>query len=535
MPPPLVEPILLYGFCFIRQQDQRFNQQWACAWLTSWYSDEGYLAAVEDPSKRREIRYGNNIAVLFRVLLHLRQFYGQDGLWSAIGRGFNTSPTIARTTAEILTDARRIQRDKPGREPSEAARAVDEWMEFLDSRRTHPRMLTDPELFKQAEAFFKSQEKKMENAARVPINLHATLQFDAYRPTAADDKAHLSPRLPPTPIKRESPSSNLDKNPLVKPTSKRSASPIPPERSSKTRRSDHPTNGVSTGPDSQQQQYQTRHSKQESSGHLGNAKPVPVKSQPDAHEGRKDASNKAYQTSDKDISVLKARITELESRLAEAKSKQNVITATTPEKLGLDITELKKEMDTATNAIGTMMESMHDIVDSLNSLRDEVAGLTKQQNKLATDHQANGAHALLGAMQTITNSLELLKVEVTQLKMQAAASQQPAPPSSAPRYDPEVKTLLQEQNALIDKLGREMARMQTQTPPTHQRQSPQNIQQAMADAERDLKHHLAVVESLYHQLDSTRGASRMVTERTADFLATLQQSVHSAQIGLRGS
>lgn len=216
---PRIEPILLWGFCFATQQQQHFNQSWACAWLTSWYTDEHHPLwdSVDDASKRREIRYGNNIAVLFRTLLACKRFWGQDSLWAAVARGFNTSPTIVRVTADILTNARRAQRSKPAREVSETARAADDWIDFLDSVGPYQRVLSDPEVYKVADAFLKSQEKKLVNAARVPLG-PANPRYSLHLNTRAltEEKKSPSPRLPPTPsAKPEPPGDASEKNPLL--------------------------------------------------------------------------------------------------------------------------------------------------------------------------------------------------------------------------------------------------------------------------------------------------------------------------------
>ncbi|GAB1317767.1 hypothetical protein MFIFM68171_07977 [Madurella fahalii] len=535
MPPakgPMVEPIMLWGFCFATQQKQRFNQQWACAWLTSWYTDEHHLDSVEDHSKRREIRYGNNIAVLFRALLHLKRFYGQDGLWPAIGRGFNTSQTVARTTADILTEARRAQRGKPAKDVSDTARAVDDWIDFLDSQRAHPRAPSDPELFKAAAAFFDQQEKKWLNAARVPTSLRNLLPINSSRAPPGVDEPIPSPHLPSTPIKPESPADSIDRHRLLWSTHKRPASP-PSDPSPKSRRLNHDVNGQSrTGSDSQRQQDQPTESSSRRPSTA--AQPALQPTQPRALAGREDASQPSRPLTNEEVSALRARVANLENELRAARKKQSASTTDPPGQAGEDINELRKDMDTATNAIGTMMESMHDIVDGFTSLQESVSALSKQQSELATALPQTGKlDALLHPIQALTDSVRYLREEVAELKKESAG-RHAALPSLTTQHNAEVKSLLQEQNARIDKLVQDMAHMQAHMSSSLPRQAPQNLRQALAAVERENKVHLEVIQGFYHKLDGSHAASRMVTERTADLLATLQRSVHIAQKGQQG-
>lgn len=536
MPPskgPMVEPILLWGFCFTTQQRQRFNQQWACAWLTSWYTDERHLDTIEDHSKRREIRYGNNIAVLFHALLHLKRFYGQDGLWPAIGRGFNTSQTVARATAEILTEARRAQRGKPAKDVSDTARAADDWIDFLDSQRIHPRTQPDPELFKAAAAFFDSQEKKWLNAARVPTNSRTPLHINtAFRPHPGADETKSSPRLPPTPIKLESPTHPIDRHRPPLPAHKRSASPLSSDRSPKSRRPNHDVNGQSRiGFDPQRQHGQAKEPSSDSRLASIATQLAPPPNQPKAPASKDDAPRPPRPRINEEASALRARIADLERKLSAAQERQGAATAKPVGQARDDIDELKKNMDSATNAIGTMMESMHDIVDGLTSLQESVSVLSKQQSEIATAHPpAEKLDALLHPIQAVADSVRLLREEVSELKKQEAG-RHAALPSPTIQHSAEIKNLLQEQNSRIDILVRDMANVQAHMSSSLPRQAPQNLRQALAAVEREIKAHLDVVQGFYHKLDGSHGPSRMVTERTADLLATLQQSVHIAQMG----
>ena len=489
--------------------------------------------SVDDAHKRREIRYGNNIAVLFRALLHCKKFYGSDNLWSAISRGFNTSHTIARVTADILADARRAQRSKPARDVSETARAADEWIDFVDNQGPHLRVLSDPEVYKVADDFFKTQEKTLLNAARVPVNMRHPLNSRR----EGDEDANSSPRLPPTPLLKFEDRDVADRNPLMRATRKRSTSPPPSDRSPKTRRFNH---DVQVAPQTEsgipRQQDQAHRIPPSSPRRPSHPQATPRAPPPTSLTWSKGDSTPSGQTFlEQQSSALKARIAKLEGQLAAAESKLGSPVATGPPvKLEEDIGGLKKDMATVTNVIGSMMDSMHAIADNLNLLQNDISGLSTQQKELtaAIPSQTSNIDALLQPVQTIADNVNILTKEVSELKKQTL-EQQAGHAAAAPESNSKLEGLVQEQTSRIDRLAREMASMQAHMTSSLPRQTPQSLRQAMAAAERDLAHHLTTVEEFYHQL-GTRGGSRAAIEQTADFLATLQQSVQSAQMGQQG-
>ncbi|KAL2268410.1 hypothetical protein VTJ83DRAFT_3256 [Remersonia thermophila] len=205
---PVVLPILLFGFCFEYQRRLQFDDTWACAFHTNRYTneDDAFWDDVDDANKEREIRYGNNICVLFRVLLHLGDFYNDRNLWQAVGEGFDTSATVVRETADILTKARRLQRNKRSKDVSDTARAADDWIDFLDNRRSRSARSSFDDassVFEAAEAFFRSLDKKLLNASHVPVGHRPS--FSRNRPpppppSRSADGAHndsLRPGYPP--------------------------------------------------------------------------------------------------------------------------------------------------------------------------------------------------------------------------------------------------------------------------------------------------------------------------------------------------
>ena len=563
---PKVDPIMLWGFCFAVQGQQRFNQSWACAFHTSWYTDENHAMwdAVDDPHKRREIRYGNNIYVLFRALLHCQRFYGQDSLWTAIARGFNTSSTIVRVTAKILTDARRAQRNKPSKDVSDTARAADDWIDFLDGRDPHRRMVAhDPDVHTVAEAFFKDQGKRLLNAARVPVNGRPSFNIARSPPRAPAGELNLSPRMPPSPfVKMESPREPAD---VYRPgpfPRKRSASPSRGDRSPKARRYDtdghrpraeperngaldelptirstrsprrlshsqsaHPATHPALGAPETLQAQPAQVPYQLGAPQRREAAPAQV-GQPPSQPGSaapaagpqpvaSTAGREEARRASDDRTALQARIAALEQELAAT---QNKLIAPATD-ISQDLTGLQTDMATVTNVISTMMESMHQIVDSLNSLQDEVSALTTQQKTLLPPNPTP----------TDTNLEAALHQSLTTLL--------PTPlPTYLPIHPPDLTSLESRLDKLTTLLTRSPPR--SLTPQQQQAQQvhlqPQTLRQAMTLAERDLKHHLATVQHFYHA-NGSAGMSRQVTERTADFLGVLEEGVKVCQAGNNGN
>ncbi|KAL2255477.1 hypothetical protein VTK26DRAFT_3271 [Humicola hyalothermophila] len=538
-----VDPIYLFGFCFATQDKQVFNNSWACAFHTSWYTDESHPMwdTVDDPGLRREIRYGNNIAVLFRALFHCRRFYGQDSLWAAVAKGFNTSGAIVKSTAEILTEARRAQRGKPAKDVSETARAADAWIDFLDSLPSHPRILSDPEVYKVAEAFFKTQDKAFVNEARVPIKRDSrisSINTGRFPPRPAEEEADLG-RLSPVSVSLTF-EDRVSSNPSMRATRKRSPSPSPHDHTPKSRRLAHDTQMPPKSEKTHERQAET-HQRQPTSPLRSNQFNA-ARPETQASASTKPANGPASSVRpafEDNSASLRARIANLEAQLAVAESKLKSPVATAlPTQIGDVVGGLKKDIATVTNVISTMMDSMHAIVDNLNLLQDDISGLSQQQRQLtaALPPQADKAETLLQPIQSIAESVKSLTQEVLAIKAQTAAQQQVLERvlQQPQQANPNLERILQEQTSRIDQLAREMASMQTQMMTSQPRQQPQTLRQAMDAAERDLSHHLATIQRFYHQLDGTRGVNRVVTERTADCLALMQHTAQAARMWQQG-
>ncbi|KAH6623247.1 hypothetical protein F5144DRAFT_595456 [Chaetomium tenue] len=516
--------------------------------------------SLDDPNKRREIRYGNNIYVLFRALLHCRKFYGQDSLWVAISRGFNTSATIVKVTAEILTEARRAQRAKPSREIPDTARAADDWIDFLDSQGSYPRVLSDPEVHSIADAFFKTQEKKYVNAAKVPVTGRLPPLYDPRFDMPARPSG-----LPSPSTKGESPR-ETDRQWPPQFGRKRSASP-PAVSSSKSRRLDHdprrqhrpepdrhgaldelpkiqPTRSPPrpsaprpaqpsqpTAPTQPRSAGPTRGGERSNNSAAPAREPLPPKPsvtlppKPSVAVQREAAPSAPAHTLPSpppvvahDDSALKARIASLEKQLAEAEAKSKLsaapanpapATAVSSSQLGKDMVELKKEMATATGAISTMMESMHYIVDNLSSVQEEISGFATEQQtlKAALPQLSNGTtttttpnlDALLTPLQTLITAVNTLQQDVTHLK-----SHPPTPPPAQPQPDTtttrHLEALLKAQTARLDKLSHQLATIQHHQQRETTPHQPQGTQQPQT-----LRQAMAAAErDLQHHLNKVQ-------------------------------
>lgn len=558
---------MLWGFCFSTQAKQNFNISWGAAWLTGQYTDEHHdmwrNIDRDDISKRREIKYGNNIAVLFGALLECRSFWGQDGFWQGIARGFNTNATILRCTVETLTDARKIQRGKPSKEISDTARAADRWISFLDSnsaRLARPSRVDarGTDLASVADAYFRSQAKRWVNAAWVPVHHKGD--------------GHSQIARAPTPIKSQPSSANDAPGPHLRSIRKRSPSPGAQafdSRSPKLRRisrvsslsgealpptgprahRDYEYAAHKPDPDSHQRGMEER--KQEGEEERGREEeremererererdkgrhPFHVNAQygQDPKQPPKHVNGEAIPKPHDDHKQLD-RIAILEKELAETKAKLIEATATNGSN------QISSRMDAVTNAVTTMMESMHDIVDGLTNLQDEVSGLQtwkKDQPAQAATDTSKLETLLVQPLSTISESIKSLQSQVTELKGNQVKQEPRTPP---PPFDgAEIKALIQQQSNQITAVSRDMAHMQQRLNQQQQQQqasnsrhgtpAPQSLQQAILNAERDLSRHYSTVSDFYHRLDMSK-SSRATTERTAEFLAILQHSVESAK------
>lgn len=137
------EPILLLGFDRREQLDLDFNNApFGPAWFRKMYTADDVEDEVARDHHRsreavlREVRYGNNITLLFRVCYYCSSYYATPNFWSAISNGFSPArPEFIRSVHDTLLRARKVYRQLCSTTVSSGAtRAADAWIDFLDGQ-----------------------------------------------------------------------------------------------------------------------------------------------------------------------------------------------------------------------------------------------------------------------------------------------------------------------------------------------------------------------------------------------------------------
>ncbi|KAK0611781.1 hypothetical protein B0T14DRAFT_571647 [Immersiella caudata] len=517
------KPILLFGFDFPTQKNLRFDHVWQAAFLTPRFTNEHHedLRTLNSPDKRREVKYGNNVAVLFRAMLHLGEIGGQlqGGFWGAIARGFNTNVKALMETARILIEARKKQREKPFKDLSQTASAADRWIEFVNNRdRNGTRDLTPREQSDIVYNFLKKLEGTQINASGVPLNPHirAPTGFGSGRryssPGYHDED--MSPRGPPgLTIKTEPDMSPIDRHIPTEPRSarKRSASPMSAAYSPTVKRPHHDAGNLTSPRDKPPAGLELPRT-------LGSHVVVPPHTS-EVSVRRTNSSDNISEPSRQLLeegggAMLKDRAEELKSKLAKRDGQIETLTAIKEVKTG--VTDVKDDIESMRAIMEVMMESMHTVADNLNAIKDA------QQDgpKISPD----GLLSLLQPIQSLSESFNHLSQEVAGLK------NQPPPVIAQPNNLNELRELRElvlEQNSRIGKLSSDVKQVQHKigSDPT-----PQSLRQALAAAEHDMRHHLHTVQAFYHSSTTT---SRATKEKTADLIIHLEQGLKSAQGGLQ--
>lgn len=144
--PPRQQPIIIQGFDYHEQLKLDFHSKsFVCNWLRRAYTDEdntkiqrhiGHLTGKSRESRLREVRYGNNITLLFRACSACRKFFDSPEYWAAVGSGFSASADQVIYVAETLVRARKIYLDRSADAGprSAATAAVDQWIDNLNRR-----------------------------------------------------------------------------------------------------------------------------------------------------------------------------------------------------------------------------------------------------------------------------------------------------------------------------------------------------------------------------------------------------------------
>ncbi|POS79217.1 hypothetical protein DHEL01_v202375 [Diaporthe helianthi] len=169
------QPIFLPGFDRVTQLGMEFNTlTFASAWLRKTYTSDHARSiqvclAAEDHYRRerllQEVRYGNNITLLFKACYEFREFRMSDDLWKAVGRVYGVTPEVVRSVVDLYVKAREIflRNYQPDRgTPSlrtTATHWADKWIMFIDGRdgRRPPAIYDD--VFAGVNVFFRQEEQ----------------------------------------------------------------------------------------------------------------------------------------------------------------------------------------------------------------------------------------------------------------------------------------------------------------------------------------------------------------------------------------
>ncbi|KAK4445552.1 hypothetical protein QBC34DRAFT_163110 [Podospora aff. communis PSN243] len=529
------KPILLFGFDFPTQNKLRFDHVWHAAFLTPRFTDEQHeeLRDCASPDKRREVKYGNNVAVLFRAMLHLGEIGGQlqTGFWGAIAKGFNTNTQALMETAKILVDARKRQREKPSKDVSQTARAADHWIDFVGHRdRNGTRSLSHQQQNDIVFNFLKKLERSQVNAAGVPLNPYVR-PAPVFNPSGRrysspgphEDMSPTSRGPPGLFIKTEPGMSPIDRHIPTEPRSarKRSASPMPPAYSPTVKRPHHDTGNLHSPRDKLPAGLElprTLGSHVIVSPHASGLPAVRTNS-------NDSISEPSRQLLEEGGGMLKCRAEELKNKLAKPDGQIETLAAI--KGVNTEVSDVKEEVQSMRAVMEVMMESMHTVADNLNAIKDDIAGLRIQQGGSKQGIPPDTLPSILQPIHLLSDSLSQLRQEIAVLKSQIPP---PAPPVAAqPNHElKELRELVLEQTNRLGKLSSDVKQVQHKLGSDP---APQSLRQAMAAAEHDMRHHLHTVQTYYHATGTN--INRATRDKTADLIIALEQGLKCAQGGLQ--
>ncbi|KAG8156314.1 hypothetical protein KVR01_013849 [Diaporthe batatas] len=209
------QPIYLPGFDRATQLGMDFKSiQFGTAWLRKTYTNdraksirEAGLPTDDHQIRERplqEVRYGNNISLLFKACCAFRDFHASGDLWKAVGRVYGVSSEVVRSVVDIFVMAREIYLfNDPPDDPTSGLRSsatywVDQWIEFINGRLPRKPPPTN-DVFAGVDELFKAQEYKNGDLARV-----LTAEPDAAPPPAPPPRPRALMKRSPSPCPLES-------------------------------------------------------------------------------------------------------------------------------------------------------------------------------------------------------------------------------------------------------------------------------------------------------------------------------------------
>ncbi|KAK5662153.1 hypothetical protein OQA88_8058 [Cercophora sp. LCS_1] len=551
MAPPYL-PILIFGFDFELQKRLHFGKIWAASFLHPRFINEDHpqLQGLyhNDQAIKREVRYGNNVAMLFRAAVHLGNACGQpEGtyFWPALAKAFGTQPELIQDFVETLTQARRKQRHLYAKETSDTARAADMWIEFVDRCRSND--ITIPstsEMDGILKRFLDGFRNTQVNAANVPLT--------GRPPSVSSNQRRPPPNVstrPPPPIKTEFPPTSRGLHSGLSSARKRSASPTRTPTSA-TKRARHNVEDQPHAAIPQAGDHSTTDERRDSLGmmppptsaHSVASQPLlgpPTDQRPHASYENQVIGDESAASTDKSVNTAEPRMVaapgaEQPNRTEDRSSatgdvadpnqqlleeatalvETNPQTEVVPTHGGVPEGGLEGEVKHMKDVMEMMMDSMHAIADNLHYIKDGIAEV--KQTQPATS-------ALLEPIQSLANNVTLLRDEVATLKNQ---SRQPAP-------DDDLRSLVEAQGQLIRQMSAQLNAVASQQARTHAVLNPpvRTVGQAMKAAEHDLIHHLKTVRALLDQ--SNKVASKQASIQTAEFLIALEDGLKCARAGLQ--
>lgn len=168
------------------------------AFFTKIYTKEQYTDKIP-PSRIRDVRYGNNVTLLFRVCYYCSAFYGHPDYWSTIGRGFHARSHVVQDLAETLIRARKAFLRRHGfREKTAATAACDSWITYVEGRgsRTDSFRANGDALNAKAASYFEGAQNRhiQDNSACVPTHRSYEPSADAsYKRARSPSSVNASP------------------------------------------------------------------------------------------------------------------------------------------------------------------------------------------------------------------------------------------------------------------------------------------------------------------------------------------------------
>lgn len=177
------QPMFLPGFDGPTQLGMDFNSDtFGIAWLRKTYTNERTRSIRECLASERhnrrerrlqEVRYGNNITLLFEACCSVRAVYGSISFWNALSRIFNLGSEVTESVVNLFVEARAVYlRNHPPANDTiplltTATYWVDKWASFLNKQVLAKPPPPDFDVFVAVDAFFTNHRGRNGDLARI--------------------------------------------------------------------------------------------------------------------------------------------------------------------------------------------------------------------------------------------------------------------------------------------------------------------------------------------------------------------------------